>query len=725
MHKHLTKITFALSLIFSLVNIAYADDDLLTDKNKTASVKQEIITVTASRGEQSIWDSSVAVSAVNSEEIQKNNGNSIVETLRDIPGVDITDNALAGRKQIMIRGESSSRVLVLIDGQEVSYHRSGHGSGAGILIDMESVERVEVIKGPHSVLYGSQAIGGVVNFITRKGSRDDKPFNGHAKYIYDGATNGQTEMGSLYGSIDDIFSYRLSGTYSAQGAKKTPDGRLEHTDFDNDSLSSWFGLNLDKHKIGLSLERYKLNTESYASKEQLKDMNSFLVSIPKLQREKVGLFYDYEIENTYIKNLHIDGYFQTLKRTFINRIDISNPDMLTNTQTKDKQKTTGINLQLDIKPNEKMKLILGGQYLIDSVDQISNKNIDMYNKPNPTSLLPLLNYSKLTVGSNSWQQKHFSLFAQNDWQISDNWNWNVGLRQYWVKSELKNGYQNISCINRPAMVPCVPTNTIDKPSNDSDSTLVVSTGATYSGFDDVILRASFAQGYVYPTLTHLYAITNAHTQEIYGNPNLKAEKSNNFEIGMRFNNGNWIIDSALYYAAAKDYIDQMECNGSNICNGLSNNSSTTRTYYYNANKAKTYGLEFAIDYLGWEISPYLKGNILRRQLQTRTYKTFDSGNPVLSGIVGVKHTNYFNYFDLDSDLFIRFSTDATKKSDSETYNYGGWSTLNLSMTASFGPQRQYQFGIDLNNILNKKYTTVYETVPAAKFNVVIAASIKF
>lgn len=689
------------------------------------SHQQDTIVVTAARGEQSIWDSSVSVVAINSEEIRENNGDSIIETLRDIPGVEISDNALAGRKQIMIRGEAPSRVLILIDGQEVSYHRSGHGSSAGILIDMESVERVEVIKGPYSVLYGSQAIGGVVNFITRKGSNSNTPFNGYVKFIYDGATDGLTEMASVYGSIDHIFDYRISGTYSEQDERKTPEGRLDNTDFNNNTLSAWLGLNLDKHKIGLSLDRYKLDTQTYASKDQLAGMNSFLVSLPKLQREKVGLFYDYKIDGNLIKNIHVDGYYQTLDRTFINKIDMSSPDMKTNTQTNDKQKTQGINLQVDLKPTERIKLILGAQYLQDSVSQTSNKQLDMYFKPNPTSPLPLFDYTKYTTGNNNWKQKHFSLFAQNDWTIKDNFSWNVGLRQYWVRSELKSGNQDVSCVNKPSLSPCTPSTTVDTPANNQDNTLVVSTGATYSGFNNMILRASFGQGYVYPTLTHLYAITNAHTQEIYGNPNLEAEKSDNFEIGLRYNNSSWLVDTALYYSTAKNYIDQMECNGSAICNGLSNVGGTNRTYYYNVNKAKTYGLEFEIEYLDWGVTPYFKGNVIRRQFETAKYKTFDSGNPLLSGSFGIKHTAYFNQVDLNSNLFMRVATDATKKSDSNTYHSAGWSTLNLSMVASFGDKRQYQIGLDLNNILNKKYTTAYESIPAAKFNAVIATSMSF
>lgn len=65
-------------------------------------------------------------------------------------------------------GEASSRVLILIDGQEVTYQRAGDNYGVGLLIDESALERVEVVKGPYSVLYGSQAIGGIVNFITKR-----------------------------------------------------------------------------------------------------------------------------------------------------------------------------------------------------------------------------------------------------------------------------------------------------------------------------------------------------------------------------------------------------------------------------------------------------------------------------------------------------------------------------------------------------------------------------
>jgi hemoglobin/transferrin/lactoferrin receptor protein len=691
-----------------LIPIAMAND-------KKSNTTQETMIVTADRSEQSIWDSSVTVAAIDRDQLDQQNGDSIIEALRDIPGVDISDNGLAGRKQIMIRGESSSRILMLIDGQEVSYHRSGHNSGAGMLIDTESVERIEVIKGPYSVLYGSQAIGGVINFITRKGSTENTALNGHTKFIYNGATNGLTEMGSLYGSLDGIFDYRISGTYSEQKDRKTPKGRLPNTHFDNNSVSAWFGLNLDQQKLGLSLEHYKLQTQTYADQDQLDGLNSFVVKLPKLKRQKVGLFYDATIDRGMIHTLHIDGYYQKLARDFVNQINASDPDMDIQSTTNDQQKTTGINLQTDLQPYDRLRVIIGAQYLQDKVDQIANKQVAMYYPP-------MIDYTKYTYGNNDWKQQHLSLFTQGDLAINDYWNWNLGLRQYWVKSQLNSGQQKIFCNNRPALVPCRPSQSADRPRKDHEHTLVMSSGLTYEGITNTILRGSFAQGYVYPTLTHLYAITNAHTDTIYGNPDLEAEKSNNYELGLRYHNGDWLVDTAMYYMTAKNYITTQSCNGNQACYG---NRGANNTFYINANRAKSFGLELSVEYLNGDFVPYLQGALLRRKIETASYQTYETGNPLLTGTVGIKHNVDFAQMDIDSNLFVRFASNTNKYSPQKTYHYGGFSTLNLTLSSHFGPQRAYQLDLELNNLTNKSYTTSHEAIPAAKFNAVLAVSMKF
>ncbi|EES5129038.1 TonB-dependent receptor plug domain-containing protein, partial [Escherichia coli] len=123
--------------------------------SETKISNEETLVVTTNRSASNLWESPATIQVIDQQTLQNSTNASIADNLQDIPGVEITDNSLAGRKQIRIRGEASSRVLILIDGQEVTYQRAGDNYGVGLLIDESALERVEVVKGPYSVLYGS------------------------------------------------------------------------------------------------------------------------------------------------------------------------------------------------------------------------------------------------------------------------------------------------------------------------------------------------------------------------------------------------------------------------------------------------------------------------------------------------------------------------------------------------------------------------------------------
>ncbi|HDS0444402.1 TPA: TonB-dependent receptor plug domain-containing protein, partial [Escherichia coli] len=228
--------------------------------SETKISNEETLVVTTNRSASNLWESPATIQVIDQQTLQNSTNASIADNLQDIPGVEITDNSLAGRKQIRIRGEASSRVLILIDGQEVTYQRAGDNYGVGLLIDESALERVEVVKGPYSVLYGSQAIGGIVNFITKKGG--DKLASGVVKAVYNSATAGWEESIAVQGSIGG-FDYRINGSYSDQGNRDTPDGRLPNTNYRNNSQGVWLGYNSGNHRFGLSLDRYRLATQTY------------------------------------------------------------------------------------------------------------------------------------------------------------------------------------------------------------------------------------------------------------------------------------------------------------------------------------------------------------------------------------------------------------------------------------------------------------------------------
>lgn len=710
----ITRGSFALSALSLFVASAPSASTSSSTPNKTN--KEETLVVTANRSESSLWESPATIQVIDHQTLQNSTSTSIADDLQDIPGVEITDNALAGRKQIRIRGEASSRVLILIDGQEVTYQRAGQNYGGGLLIDESSLERIEVVKGPYSVLYGSQAIGGVVNFITKKGG--DKPLAGTVKAVYNSATAGWEESAAAWGSIGQ-FDYRINGSYSDQGDRDTPDGRLPNTNFRNNSQGVWLGYNLDNQHFGLSLDRYKLATQTYFEDPD-GEYDAFSVKIPKLEREKIGLFYDIDVNGDYLKKIHLDAYEQTIDRKFENEVattqaipfPIQSLSVRNQTNTNDKQYTQGITLQSNFSLPANNSLVVGTQYKRDRVSQTSNGFTSQ------KSLTGIVNSETQTYSYNESEQSTTSLFAQNDWRFADNWTWTLGARQYWLSSKLTRG-------DGYSVSKGVTTDTSLAEQSAHDNELVTATSLRYSGFDNIELRAAFAQGYVFPTLTQLFMQTAAGGGTTYGNPDLKAEHSNNYELGARYNGNLWMVDGAVYYSEAKDYIASIACSGQALCNGNTTSSRGGYYYYDNIDRAKTWGMELSAEYNGWVVSPYVSGNLIRRQYEGQTLKTTNTGEPTINGRVGLKHTLMLNAANVTSDIYIRAASSAKDDTGDKEVRTPGWATLNLAVNTEFGANDQYQVNLALNNLTDKRYRTAHESIPAAGLNAAVGFAWKF
>lgn len=700
-------------LLSSLSLFVAANVSAATPTSTAKTAGDETLIVTANRTESSLWDSPATVQVIDRQTLNNSTSVSIADDLQDIPGVEVTDNSLAGRKQIRIRGEASSRVLILIDGQVVSYQRAGQNYGVGLLIDESALERIEVVKGPYSVLYGSQAIGGVVNFITKKGG--DKPLAGTVKAVYNSATAGWDESAAAWGSIGQ-FDYRINGSYSDQGNRDTPDGRLQNTNFRNNSQGVWLGYNLDRHKFGLSLDRYKTSTQTWFDDPE-GQYEDFSVRIPKLEREKIGAFYDFDAGGDYLKKIHFDAYSQTIEREFENRIKTTQPipspiiqalTVSNQTNTNDKQYTQGVTLQGNFSLPANNELVIGTQYQHDKVKQ------DTRSSTRQTAATGAFDIQTLTLSHIEAEQSNASVFAQNDWRFADDWTWTVGARQYWLSSKLTRSDSQSGAVSQST-----------GGESAHDDKLVTSTSLRYSGFKDIELRAAYAQGYVFPTLTQLFMQTSAGGGVTYGNTGLKAEHSNNYELGARYKGNMWLVDWAIYYSEAKDYIASLPCSGQAICSGNSTSSRGEYFYYDNIDRAKTWGMELTAEYNGWAVSPYLSGNLIRRQYEGETVKTWDTGEPALTGRAGLKHTLLLNSANVTSDLFVRAASSADDKTGSREIRYPGWATLNLAFNTEFGPQEQYQVNLALNNLTNKRYQTAHETIPAAGFNAAVGFAWNF
>jgi len=179
------------------------------------------IVVTATRGPREASKIPQPVSVVQQEELVRKVPNTVADLFRTLPGLDVTGVGVnQGRPQI--RGQRGQRILLLEDGLRLNNFRRQQDFGElPALVDVTGVERVEVVRGPASVLYGSDAIGGVINIITRSPVEDG--WHGTASLKYGDVEAQKAGSARVYGRFGAL-SMRAGGTVRDAAAYTAPSG---------------------------------------------------------------------------------------------------------------------------------------------------------------------------------------------------------------------------------------------------------------------------------------------------------------------------------------------------------------------------------------------------------------------------------------------------------------------------------------------------------------------
>jgi vitamin B12 transporter len=135
--------------------------------NAAEQEQQEAVIVTATRTAETVDDSLASVSVINREDIEQSQANNITELLRLQAGIDVARSGGPGQQTgLFLRGTNSNQTLVLIDGVRAASATTG--AFAWQHLSLTDVERIEIVRGPRGSLYGSDAIGGVIQIFTRK-----------------------------------------------------------------------------------------------------------------------------------------------------------------------------------------------------------------------------------------------------------------------------------------------------------------------------------------------------------------------------------------------------------------------------------------------------------------------------------------------------------------------------------------------------------------------------
>ena len=494
-HKHTKKKVLLTAAVLSAVSIpAYAAER--TENAAATRVHTDEIVVTASRTEQEVKETPSAVEVITRADIDKMGAETLAQALKLAIGIDIQENAIVGNRSA-IRGMNTNQTLILVDGRRVRTENTIETMNYYELqrINMDDVERIEIVRGAVSSLYGSEALGGVINVIRKR------PAKAQASLTLDWTTR-QSDQGIRLDSgkigkwaFSTSFKHmdvRQRGTNAGSNmyGKKyffNIDGRMDV------AQNKWLDVFFDYLKEDLYMKDSLTQGTSY-------DHDRFSTGVKYSGRDRRG---DYELQTYYT---YFDKNQRTRNRASggLNSFD----DMRYNSLIFDGRRS------MQIAPNH--LLTLGGEYRKEDYESTRIRGSRRKTLEGVTN----------QFGDSS--MNYAALYLQDEWVASPRW----------------------------LLIPSIRWDYNDVFGSEVTGKL----GTTYKINKGLRFKANVGTAYRAPTASELYFdwrhTPNARMDvHIIGSPNLKPEKSFNFDIGIEAERGKTSGKLSYFHNKVEDLIN--------------------------------------------------------------------------------------------------------------------------------------------------------------------------
>ncbi len=229
------KFTCCLSLLCSTPGLAQQTRETADTSSRYTL---DTVVVTAARTETPLRQVSGSIAVITAEDLERSGQNTIAGALREVSGLNVTQNGGAGTNaSVFLRGAESAYTLFLIDGVEVNDPMTPGRSYNPAHLTVDQVERVEVLYGAQSTLYGSDAIAGVVNLITKQGQGGPKI----GASLEGGALGTVQSRAGLRGRTKS-YRYAVDGSFlNTRGISANALGNMEEDGYRNTTLGGRLG----------------------------------------------------------------------------------------------------------------------------------------------------------------------------------------------------------------------------------------------------------------------------------------------------------------------------------------------------------------------------------------------------------------------------------------------------------------------------------------------------
>ncbi|MBL8150770.1 MAG: TonB-dependent receptor [Blastocatellia bacterium] len=489
----------------------------------------EAVTVTADRTELAVIDTPVAVNVVSREKLEQQGINTVGDIFRILPGVA---TASEGPFQVRpkIRGLDSNRVLVLVDGERLNNTRTST-SESGIetgLVGVDQIETVEVVRGSGSVLYGTDALGGTINIITKdtlarqtSGLRFTGGFNG----LFSSNETGRRGTANI-GLAARAFAIRFSQTLDRFSAYSSGANQFAQNDLvansqyhgSSSQLTGRLFIN-DLHSVKISYDRYRAADIGVANVT-----GTFNAFFPFSDRDKISIGYSAKALTPTISFFSAKFYHQQQKRNFSNLLRV--PGFQQFSQTVTDTETNGYDIQTNFLLGSRNLLTAGTSYFRDSNrdSRLIRTAFGSISREDRSKSLPNASFS------------NFALFAQNSFQLNPKFKFVSGIRfdRFSISSERTSGF-DLPAFFTPSQIAALRLDGAAEGVSTKPSALTGDIGLVFKPTEKLSATVRVGRSFRQPNLFERF-FTNFGSAEgfVVGNRNLEPESGINLDIGLKF-----------------------------------------------------------------------------------------------------------------------------------------------------------------------------------------------
>ena len=473
----LRKILIALLLYSSFV---YAEEYTL----------KEILVTTPTRKSENQKNIIANTTVITEEEIEQAGLSSLSELLQKQSGIEISNLGGPGKvSSINIRGTSSTHSIILLDGMRIGASTSGMTAIENL--PLSQIEKIEIVRGPASSLYGQDGIGGVIQIFTKKGREGFHPYLsiGYGRY-----QTKQLNAGISGGNKTTSYALNIAGTNTDGFSAFVPDNskasntqNLDKDKYKNRSISSTLSYNLNKD--------YKIDLQYFLTTGRNMFDNRFANSSPdqnyrdKSKQEVYAMKTTGQINKLWESSIKIGKSTDLYSAQQHYNMDtfVYDPDVVDLYETTQYQMTWQNNIKLN-----KGSLVMLYDFLQEKID-----TTDLYDKTKRTN---------------------------NGFVLGYNIEYNQNTLQTSLRKDLNSQYNNETTGN---------------------------IGYAYQINPQWKISSSFGTAFVAPSFNHLYSSVDSWA---LGNPDLKPEKSKNIEGSIKYQDNSKSFSLTAYQNAIKDFI---------------------------------------------------------------------------------------------------------------------------------------------------------------------------